>query len=121
VQLPEEEDDATFSWEAFRMVLEDAPQKLTRQDILAEWPEDFVRPDPATLWKWLKRSLEQGKVACEGSGRKGDPFRYWLPEREAVWKQDFLYEAMEKQRKELNLPFESLQERKRILSEGPEV
>jgi hypothetical protein len=119
--VPEEGDDpAAFSWEAFRMVLENAPQKLTRQDILAEWPEDFVKPDPATLWKWLKRALAENQIACEGTGRKGDPFRYWLPEREAVWKQHPLYEMLEQQRKQLKLPFESLQERKRLLAEDHE-
>ncbi len=50
VPLPDAEDDSSSEdWQAFRMVLEDAPQKLTRQDILAEWPPDFARPDPATL------------------------------------------------------------------------
>jgi hypothetical protein len=116
--VSEEEQEAVFSWQAFRMVLEDAPQKLTRQDIRAEWPEDFVKPDKATLWKWLKRLVAENKVACEGSGRRGDPFRYGLPEREAVWKQNPLYERLERQRQELNLPCESLQERKRNLKES---
>jgi hypothetical protein len=47
-------DDETL-WEPLRLVLEDAPQKLTRQDILDEWPPDFERPERTTLWRWLDR------------------------------------------------------------------
>jgi hypothetical protein len=25
------------------------------------------------------------RLRCAGSGRRSDPFRYWLPEREPVW------------------------------------
>src|SRR5438876_1660194 len=51
-----ETDDEGFSehWTVLRMVLEDAPQKLTRLDILDEWPADFAKPDPVTLWRWLE-------------------------------------------------------------------
>jgi hypothetical protein len=51
-------------------------------------------------------------LLCEGRGRKGDPFRYWVAEREAVWQQDILYAALEAQRQMLKVPFESLAERK---------
>src|SRR5262249_52928024 len=52
-------DDDGFSdqWDALRMVFEDAPQKLTRLDILDEWPDDFAKPCPETLWKWLKKAV----------------------------------------------------------------
>jgi hypothetical protein len=53
--------------------------------------------------------VQRGLIAVEGAGRKADPFRYWLPEREAVWKEDPFYEIFEAQRRQLNLPFESLQ------------
>ncbi len=109
------EADFQASWQPLRMVLEDAPQKLTRQDILAEWPPDFAKPPPATLWRWLDGAVQRGLIACEGAGRKADPFRYWLPEREAVWKEDPFYDILEAQRRQLNLPFESLQQRKKAL------
>jgi hypothetical protein len=32
------------------LVLEDADDKLTRRDILAQWPADFPRPADSTLW-----------------------------------------------------------------------
>jgi hypothetical protein len=61
-------------------------------------------------------------MAREGSERKSDPFRFWLPQREEVWKQAPWYEHIERQRRDLNLPFESLRQRKRKLAgaaDGP--
>jgi hypothetical protein len=117
VPVPDTPDGCDFNWEPLRMVLEDAPQKLTRQDILADWPEDFDRPNPATLWRWLANAVAAHMIAREGTRHKVDPFRYWLPEREAIWKQDPFYELLEHQRQELHLPFESLQEKKRKMPE----
>jgi len=72
------------NWEVLRTVFEDAPQQLTREDILGEWPADFDKPSAATLRRWLIRAVAGGLVACEGSGRKADPFRYWFrPRRRA--------------------------------------
>jgi hypothetical protein len=100
--------------DAFRMVLEDAPQKLTRDDILAEWPADFDKPAVSTLKRWLSRAVAAGSIACEGTGRRCDPYRYWFPATEARWREQvFMYDHFEQQRRELALPFESLQERKR--------
>jgi hypothetical protein len=64
------------------MVLEDAFEKLTQQQILADWPEDFPKPGVATISRALARGVEQGLIRREGSGRKGSPFRYWLAGRE---------------------------------------
>jgi hypothetical protein len=109
------------NWEPIRLVLAEAPQKLTRQDVIAEWPAGFDRPHAATVWRWLDRAVEQGLVLCEGSGKKGDPLRYWLPEREAVWKQDPLFVLLEQQREALKLPFESLTERNEKLRRAGET
>jgi hypothetical protein len=105
-------DDAAL-WEPLRMVLEDAPQKLTRRDILDEWPPDFERPARTTLWRLLDRVVQSGMVLCEGSGRKTDPFRYWLASTEARWQTDFVYRLTEEQDRLLNRPFQSLGEKKR--------
>jgi len=54
----------------------------------------------------LSRALEGKLIASEGTGRKRDPFRYWLPQREEVWKQDPLYQLrieMAEQRRRLKL------------------
>jgi hypothetical protein len=112
------EDAFQSAWTPLRLVLAHAPQKLTRLDILAEWPPDFEKPNAASLWRFLDRAVERGLVACEGSGHKADPFRYWLPEREAVWKQAPFYDLFEEQKRTLGLPFESLQDRKRKVGEA---
>ncbi len=93
------EDDFEACWQLLRMVLEDAPRKLTRQEILDDWSPDYDKPHPSQLWRWLDRAVQRHLVARDGAGRKTDPFRYWLPEREAVWKQDPIYILFEEQRK----------------------
>ena len=78
------------------MVLEDAPQKLTRGDILAEWPADFDKPADTTLKRWLGRAVERSLICREGTGHKADPFRYWLPAIEAKWREtQFMYDHFE--------------------------
>jgi hypothetical protein len=115
------EDQFNANWEPIRLVLAEAPQKLTRQDVILEWPAGFDQASATAVWRWLDTAVEQGLVRCEGSGRKSDPFRYWLPEREAIWQQDPLYRLMEEQRQSLKLPFESLRERKEKLRQAGET
>jgi hypothetical protein len=69
-------------------VLEDAERKLCRRDILNEWPADQPKPDDGTLWRWLDQALAAGTVRREGTGRKNDPYRYWLPGQEELWALD---------------------------------
>ncbi len=78
--------------DAFQMVLEDAPQKLTRGDILAEWPADFDKPGATQLKLWLNRAVERGLLLREGTGRKTDPFRYRLPATEAKWRAKYPFD-----------------------------
>lgn len=105
-------DDFTVHWDVLRMVLEDAKQKLTRLDILDEWPEDFTKPGPSTLRKWLASGVAEKLILTEGTGRKADPFRYWLPATEARWRQDPFYVLIEKQIQDLKLPFVSLRQKR---------
>ena len=58
--------------------------------MLAEWPADYDKPDPATLWKWLERAVAAGLVAQDGAGRRREPYRYWLPGREDALDRDLL-------------------------------
>src|SRR5262249_44264761 len=53
----EEDDDFRDNWETLRMVLDDAADKRTRQELLDEWPADFERPHPATLHRWLSAAV----------------------------------------------------------------
>jgi hypothetical protein len=119
--VPETADDLfEANWEPIRLVLAEAPQQLTRQDILAEWPPGFDPPNASTVWRWLDKSVARGLVQCAGSGRKNDPLRYWLAEREAVWQQDPFYRLVEQQRQDLQLPFESLTQRQEKLHQAGE-
>ena len=102
-------------YQALRMVLEDAPQKLTRGDILAEWPADFDKPSGTTLKTWLGRAVERGIIVCEGTGRKADPYRYFLQETEAKWREKMgpeLYDLLHEQ--ECKFGWKSLQEKKAL-------
>src|SRR5205807_622785 len=56
-------DDFLANWDQVRDVHAEAPQKLTRLDILDEWPDDFEKPGRATLWRWLARAVEMQQVA----------------------------------------------------------
>jgi hypothetical protein len=95
--LPDTPDDGfSEQWDLIRLVLEDAPRKRTRREILADWPEDYPKPSPAALWKWLERATSAGLALVEGTGRKADPFRYWLASAEARWRKDPLHEYLEK-------------------------
>jgi hypothetical protein len=38
-----------------------------------------VAPAAMTLWKWLGRSIREGRVLQEGAGTRKDPYRYALP------------------------------------------
>jgi hypothetical protein len=82
-EAPPEEDQAVLP-EALRLLLDGAPHKLTRQEILDGWLPDFLpAPDGSTLTRWLLRAVAGGQVCRDGTGRRNHPFRYWLPEREA--------------------------------------
>lgn len=92
--LPETATDEFASdWSTLKLLLEEAPHELTRNEILAEWPPDFPKPTPHTLWRWLGRAFAEGLVARSGSGKKHDLYRYWLPERMAHWEDDGDYQV----------------------------
>jgi hypothetical protein len=80
----------------------------------AQRPDDHAKPSLVTLWNWLKRAVADKLIQVEGTGRKADPFRYWLAATEERWrKEHFFYDHFERQRQELKLPFRSLRDRKR--------
>jgi AAA domain len=72
-------------------VLEDADKKLTRQEILKNWPADYRKPEETTVWRWLERGVEAGRIFKQGTGRKNEPYRYWLDGMEEVWQSDPFY------------------------------
>ena len=60
---------------------------MSRDEILAGWLAE-ERPDAVTLYRWLRRAVESGRLRQDGLGKCKDPFRYWLPESEDRWRRD---------------------------------
>jgi hypothetical protein len=76
-------------WQILSPIFESAPYKLTRSELLRSWPNDR-RPERTVLNVWLERAVAQGLLRQDGRGRRGHPFRYWLPAREEAWRHDLL-------------------------------
>jgi hypothetical protein len=79
------DEDFLRGWKPLRIVLEDAPTKFRRQDILDNWPPDYVTPSKVTLWRWLDRAVDEGLIKREGAGRCHSPYRYYLAEKIDQW------------------------------------
>ncbi len=73
--------DLMATWPEVHEILDQALTKLSGKEILDRRPEGSKPPCRATLWRWLKRAADQGRLACQTTERPGDPYRYWLPER----------------------------------------
>jgi hypothetical protein len=82
------DEEFQHGWRPLRIVLEDATTKLRREDILEQWPPDFIVPSKATLWRWLDRAVDDQLVLREGAGRCNSPYRYFLPEKLSQWLDD---------------------------------
>jgi hypothetical protein len=83
-----EDDDFVQGWELLRAIFAEAPTKLTRPQILDEWPVDLVKPNGQTIWRWLSAAAERGLLERDGRGVKNAPFRYWLPGKMEEWLAD---------------------------------
>jgi hypothetical protein len=82
-----EEEEFAVSWLLLHDLLQTAPAKWARRDILRHWPAPSP-PDPTTLFRWLQRAVAQGLLRQTGRGARNDPFRYWLPSQETTWLND---------------------------------
>jgi hypothetical protein len=67
--------------EIVRQVLSQSPVPLTRQEILARWPEGDQPPRADSLWRCLMRGCEAGMLVRTGEGNKADAYRYGLGDR----------------------------------------
>jgi hypothetical protein len=74
-------------WRVLEALFRRADHKLSRADLFDGWPAE-ERPDSATLYRWLRRAVEQGLLRQDGLGKCKEPFRYWLPESEARWREN---------------------------------
>ena len=87
-----QEDEFLQNWDQVKLVLEDAQDWQSRQQILEDWPPDFPKPALVTLGRWLNRGVALGLIVQRGSGKKNDVYRYSLPGKEEEWSKDPLYE-----------------------------
>jgi hypothetical protein len=67
--------------ETLRQLLQESPTPLTRQEVLARWPEGLPTPRADSLWRSLARGCEVGILVRTGEGTKAEAFRYDLAER----------------------------------------
>ena len=74
---PETADAAGLA--TLRQLLSRSPAPLTRQEILARWPEPHPQ-HPDSLWRSLARGCELGHLVRTGAGTKAEGFRYGLAE-----------------------------------------
>ena len=78
-----------------------AVPRQTSREILDEWPPGQERPSDKTLWRWLDRAAARNLLLREGASHRTEPFRYWLSEKEAVWRSDPVWKLMQQQQREL--------------------
>jgi hypothetical protein len=67
--------------ETLRQLLKEAPEPLTRADILARWPASEPRPHADSLSRTLVRGCEVGMLVRTGAGTKAEAFGYTLATR----------------------------------------
>jgi hypothetical protein len=73
----------TPALETLVQLLRQSPEPLTRQEILARWPEGEP-PRADSLWRLLTRGCEQGTLVRTGAGTKAEAFRYGLAQPQPV-------------------------------------
>jgi hypothetical protein len=64
--------------EAVRQLLSRSLAPLTRQEIVARWPESEPPPRADSLWRTLQRGCALGLMVRTGAGTKAEAFRYGL-------------------------------------------
>jgi hypothetical protein len=82
-----QEEEFARHWPRLLAVLEKAPHKLTRKDMIIRWRDGSV-PDKGSLGRWLEIGVERRLLKKDGEGLRDRPFRYWLPQREEAWRED---------------------------------
>ena len=66
----------TPALETLRQLLSESATPLTRQEILARWPETERPPHPDSLWRTLTHGCELGIFVRTGAGTRAEAFRY---------------------------------------------
>jgi hypothetical protein len=69
--------------ERLRQLLSQSPTPLTRQEILARWPQGERPLHVDSLWRCLTRGCEAGLFVRTGEGNKAEAFRNGLAQGQA--------------------------------------
>jgi len=85
------DDEFHAQWTVLNMILQDASSEMTRVQIHENWPSDFMTPKVSTLWRYLDQAFDRGLIRRTGTGRKSDPYRYFLAEKMKEWLDDPLF------------------------------
>jgi hypothetical protein len=82
--LPDDPPEAALppALETLRQVLGESPGPLTRQEILARWPEGAPPPRADSLWRCLTRGCKLGILVRTGAGTRAEAFRYGVARRQ---------------------------------------
>ena len=80
-------DDALFAddWRLVRKILSQAECPLTQAEVLERWPALDARPSELTLWRRLVTAFHRTLVIREGTGHRGQAYRYFLPGMPQEW------------------------------------
>jgi hypothetical protein len=70
------------NWDRLRAILAQREVAATHHELLADWPSDQPAPAPSVLYEWLNRATELKLVRREGQGRRLNPYRYRLPNKD---------------------------------------
>jgi hypothetical protein len=84
------EPDFERGWAILQGLFASAERPLTRRELLQRWPDPILKPARPTLWKWLDRVVQDGRVERTGLGSRREPYRYKLPGMEHKWQAQFL-------------------------------
>ena len=66
------------NWETVANILANRGESLTHKQLLDDWPDDNPPPSSSQLYRWLTRAVEEDLAGRDGSGTRGDPFRFYL-------------------------------------------
>jgi hypothetical protein len=87
---PSAEPDFAQGYAILQSLLENATKRLSRHDILAQWPDPDTAPAKHTLWKWLDQLVKEGRVLRDGRGSKREPYENSLPGMMEKWHANLL-------------------------------
>jgi hypothetical protein len=108
LEVPENEQQQSLR-QGLWQVLESTETKMTRAEIIDDWPEEQGKPSAVWLWRLLERAVAHGEIKRDGAGTKRDPFHYWLPSLEQKWQEDpaarLMQQLVEARRRLPNPPF----------------